>query len=107
MANGERLTIAITAPNTPNTLMADRRVNMSVGHGSLVPIFERSMAFSIGIFSIEAFSIRSVSVVGKRDVASMFPKFQFDRGRSTLLYASIGIEAFSGNVMPRDALMLN
>src|SRR3981081_2273425 len=101
MANDERLTIAMTVPNT---LIADRRVNMSVGCGSLAPLFECSMAFSIGIFFIEPFSIRSVSVTGKRDVASMFPEFLFDRGRSISPYASIGIETSAGNVMPMDAL---
>jgi hypothetical protein len=54
------------------------------------------MAFSIDVFSIEPFSIRSVSVIGKRDVVSMFPEFQFDRGRSIRPHASIGTEPSAG-----------
>src|SRR6266700_7633366 len=98
MANGETLTITMAAPNT---VMADRLVNVSVGRCSLVPIFECSMAFSIDVFSIEPFSIRSVSVIGKRDVVSMFPVFQFDRGRSIRLHASIGTEPSAGTPFER------
>ena len=98
MANGETLTITMAAPNT---VMADRRVNVSVARCSLVPIYECSMAFSIDVFSIEPFSIRSVSVIGKRDVASMFPEFQFDRGRSIRPHASIGTEPSAGTPCER------
>jgi len=45
MAKGEKLMIAITAPNVP---IADRRLNISVSRGSHRVTFESCMVCSIG-----------------------------------------------------------
>jgi DNA-binding transcriptional ArsR family regulator len=100
MANGDRLTIAIAAPNA---LIADRRVSVLVGCGLDLRLFERSTILSVRSLSITGNATSQRGFYGFSSIALEVPR-RPPRACKRREQTSITIEASIGNGVREHAL---